>query len=150
MMFWRKNRRGFRRFSTEWEGILEVRFRDEEGALAATVVNLSGLGARIHAERVHVHRRHLIDRSLSAELWLNVETPEGPLRSRVDIQWYRWLVEKSVFEIGIVFLEMAPSHRLMLERILDGLQGRRRGSGAHGNRVKGARTFGIFRTAKSA
>ncbi|OQX21438.1 MAG: hypothetical protein BWK80_33435 [Desulfobacteraceae bacterium IS3] len=86
--------------------LLKVRFYDFQEQMTVTVNNLSEQGATLYSDRVFLKGRHLIARDQKPELNLEIISPEGVFESPVEICWYRWLVEKNLFEIGIKFIKM--------------------------------------------
>ncbi len=86
--------------------LLKVRFSDFREQMTVTVSNFSEQGATLYSDRVFLKGRHLIDRDQKPELNLEIISPEGVFESPVEIRWYRWLVEKNLFEIGIKFIKM--------------------------------------------
>lgn len=116
MLFWKKKPQCKKRYMVLWNALLEVRFPDFQDQMMVTVDHLSKVDAVLNSDRVLLNGRYLIAGNQQPELNMKIFSPEGVFESGIDIRWYRWSVKKSIYEIGVKFIntfEPFPDAALM-------------------------------------
>ena len=113
-----KERRRNKRRAVCWDALLEVRFPDFHDQLEVKVVNFSAEGALLHSEKITVDNRHLFITETKPELKLKISLPETVLELRTRIAWYNVLNEKSIFEIGVSFVDFKKESNISIDELM--------------------------------
>lgn len=122
MLFWKKKQPCEKRYMVLWNALLEVRFPDFQDQINITVDHFSGVDAVVNADRVFLNGRYLIGENGQPELNVKIFSPEGVFESGVEIRWYRWSVKKSIYEIGIKFINTLKDRQTIIDRIIKRLR----------------------------
>jgi len=122
MLFWKKKGQYEKRYMVLWNALLEVRFPDFQDQLSVTVDHFSGVDAVVNADRVFLNGRYLIAENGQPELNVKIFSPEGVFESGIEIRWYRWSVKKSIYEIGIKFINTLKDKQTIIDRIIKKLR----------------------------
>lgn len=122
MLFWKRKHQQKKQYMVFLNGLLSVRFPDFQDQLTVTVGDFSDEGATLHADRMFLNGRHLIALHQRPELDLRIPLPDGVFESKIEIRWYRWLVEKNIFEVGTRFTEVLKDNQLVFDKTLRRLQ----------------------------
>ncbi len=122
MLFWKKKGQYEKRYMVLWNALLEVRFPDFQDQLSVTVDHFSGVDAVVNADRVFLNGRYLIAENGQPELKVKIFSPEGVFESGIEIRWYRWSVKKSIYEIGIKFINTLKDKQTIIDRIIKKLR----------------------------
>jgi len=101
-----------------WNAQLEVRFPDYQDQMKVTVDNFSGIEAVLHADQVLLNGRYLTAGKAAPELNMKIFLPEGILESDVEIRWYRWSVKKSLYEVGVRFVNILKENQSFVDKII--------------------------------
>ncbi len=121
-----RERRRRKRFRVAWNARLKAQFPEEfpndTGEMTVKTANFSAIGTKILAERIEIEGRHLTIANPVPALELTLFTPEGVLRTDVEIRWYRWAVPESCFEIGLEFIRISRENRDLAEILIRSLK----------------------------
>jgi hypothetical protein len=122
---WGKERRCRKRFEVYWEAFLNVSFPAFQDRMDVKVANFSILGALLYSERMGLDGYHLVVTAQKPDLSLAIHSPRGLLESKINIRWYSWCYRKSLFEVGVEFIDLFErnSHRVqnLVEELKRGL-----------------------------
>jgi hypothetical protein len=112
-----KERRLSKRRVVSWDALLEVRFPDFHDQIQVKVVTFSVGGALLHSEQITVENRHLVVSDIKPELKLKISLPETVLELMTKIMWYKVLSEKSIFEIGVSFINFKKESNISIDEL---------------------------------
>jgi hypothetical protein len=126
MIFKWMERRRHRRYSVSWNARMGVVFPDFQGEITIKVANFSISGALLHSDQIYLERHHLFITDQPPELIIKIDSPRGLLVLRTDIRWYRWSVEKNLFEVGVEFKKMVKEDQETVNQLIADLKKNRR------------------------
>jgi len=115
-------RRRHRRYNVSWNAQLGVIFPDFQGEIKIKVANFSNSGALLLSEQIYLENRHLFITDQSPELIIKIDSPRGPLTLKSNIHWYRWSVEKNLFEVGVEFIKMVKEDEATVNQLIADLK----------------------------
>ncbi|MDY6844140.1 MAG: PilZ domain-containing protein [Thermodesulfobacteriota bacterium] len=121
MFLKRLKRRRHKRFEVCWDALLEVRFPEFQNQMSVIVVNFSIAGALLNSEQIYVDGHHLFVTDKRPEMSLKMFSPEGILNAAIHVQWYRWLEEQNIFEVGIKFVDILKENQELVYKVIDNL-----------------------------
>lgn len=102
-----------------WGAFLEVIFPDFHDQINVKIINFSAGGALLHSEYITVDGRHLVVSDIKPELKLKISLPDATvLELTTRIVWYKVLSEKSIFEIGISFMNFKKEANISIDRLM--------------------------------
>jgi hypothetical protein len=111
-------RRRRKRVIVYWDAVLEAKFPDFQGQINVKVINFSVEGALLHSERLDIDRRHLVVAETKPELMLKITMPGHTFEFAIGIVWYNILYGKSIFEIGINFIDLKKELNPSFEELI--------------------------------
>lgn len=82
------------------------------------IEDFSSLGARLYSSHICIDGQYLITAECEDDLTLELFSPHGRWETSVSVQWYKWAVDRNVFEIGVKFFRLSPGNQKVVEKLL--------------------------------